>query len=468
MSKVTAFLGRKAGDANAKDIGPIVIAGGKDARDNGVPSTSDIASRVGKEHEALRTMLGDAARRIGSLDLVKEAYDKISEPIIKAMQALEQEKVHNAALQTLLTGVSAAHDKQRNELQVSRQRTASLDGVNEKLRENLERTQEQVRSIEATRLKLMGDLTAKRDQIGNLERQLAHETAQRQRFADERATLAQQLTEAEKHIVQIETETAAAREKGVLTEAELRSLRKSLDETIAESSRLSRRLTDADNQLTAANTQIAKLGTTVAAAVTERDRLANALDDANGRHQAETYSLNVRLEALQSRAQAAEKLLAEVRQSLAARTEEARNFDRSNVETTIALNAASKKIQELEAAGAALEGLLRENEQSHEALDERNTGLTRNLRERETALVRAEEYIQTLTDRIAKLESDTEASQAAYDKRIDEIGVALQRERMERAMIEGALETARSDYAALHHDYSLMQAHMASETRAAG
>jgi crescentin len=444
-----------------------VIAGGKAAGDAAMPSADEMATRVGKEHEALRTMLADAARRIGGLDLVKEAYEKLSEPIVKTMQALEHEKVHNAALQTLLAGVSAAHDKNRSELQASKQRTVALESANEKLRSDLERALEVARTIDAARLKLVSELAAKRDQIGNLERQLAHESTERKRFAEERSTLGQQLSEAEKRIVQLETEAAIGREKGVLSEAELRSLRKSLDETVAEAARLSRRLTDSDNNLAAAHTQIAKVGTAISAATAERDRLANALDDANGRHQGETHSLNVRLEAMQSRAQAAEKLLAEVRQSLAARTEEARDFDRKNVETTLALNAAGKKIQELEAAMAALEGSLHDREQANETLTERNNGLTRNLRERESALSRAEEYVQAMTDRIAKLEADMEASQAAYEKRIEEINVVLQRERMERSMAEGALESARRDYALLHRDYTTLHAGLESGAKVA-
>ena len=469
MSKVTAFLGRKSADANAKDADPIIIAGGKlESQGNGAPPAGDVGALVGKEHEALRTMLSDAARRIGNLDLVKEAYDKISEPIIKTMQALEQEKVHNAALQTLLAGLSDTHEKQRGEFQASKQRAASLEAVNGKLREDLERALEQARSVEAMRLKLLSELSAKRDQIGSIERQLTQESSERQRFANERNSLSQQLGEAEKRIVQFETETAAWREKGILTDAEVRSLRKSLDETIAEAARLARRLTDTEGHLAAANTKIAKLGTEISSAVAERDRLANALDDANGRHQAETYSLNVRLEALQSRAQSAEKLLVEARQSLAARTEEARKFDRSNVDTTIALDAAERKVQELEAEVSARNTLLVENEQAHDALVERNNGLTRNLREREQALVRAEEHIQMLTERTAKLESDMEAILAAHDKRGDEFNVTLQRERMERSMHEGALETARRDYANLHRDYAALQASVETQMRAAG
>lgn len=121
---------------------------------------TEMRAKVGEDNEALRTLLNDAARRISDLDLVKGAYNKTSEPIVKTMRALEQEKLHDAALQTLLGDVRAAHEKQRNELQLSERRTASLENVNEKLREDLELAQQQTRSTEAARLDCSTELKA--------------------------------------------------------------------------------------------------------------------------------------------------------------------------------------------------------------------------------------------------------------------------------------------------------------------
>ena len=135
---------------------------------------------------------------------------------------------------------------------------------------------------------------------------------------------------------------------------------------------------------TAARAQIGKLGSAVAEAEAERSRLANALDEANGRHQSGSYSLNVRLGSLQSRALSAEKLLAEARQAVIARTEEGRGLDRKNVEITIALSAAEKKVRQLEASVEAQERQIRDHEQTRSSMGERSNGLTRSLRERET------------------------------------------------------------------------------------
>ena len=57
---------------------------------------------------------------------------------------------------------------------------------------------------------------------------------------------------ADKRIVELQSDAAQAREKLLLVENDKRSLQTALDQTLAENSRLSRRLTESENALTAA------------------------------------------------------------------------------------------------------------------------------------------------------------------------------------------------------------------------
>ncbi len=134
----------------------------------------------------------------------------------------------------------------------------------------------------------------------------------------------------------MQSDGAQAREKLLLVENDKRSLQTALDQTLAETSRLSRRLTESENALTAARARLEQMDISLAAAENERATLATARDEANERHQSETYALNLRLEALRSRAATAEQLLAEVRQTIVARTEEIRGLERKVVEANIA------------------------------------------------------------------------------------------------------------------------------------
>jgi crescentin len=252
-------------------------------------------------------------------------------------------------------------------------------------------------------------------------------------------------------------ELAAAREKLALLEDEKRSLQLAVDQGLNEVARLTRRLTESENTLTATRAQLGNVEASFAEACAERTRLFAALDETKGQYQAERNSLNMRLDALQSRAGTAERLLAEARQNLIARTEEVRAFDRKSVEATIARNNAEKRLAQIEAAHEARERQIKDLEQARNALTERSTGLGKTLKMRETALARAEEKIAALTERNAHLEADVQVSRTNIEKRVEELNVSLQRERRERAVVEGALEAARKDNSRLQSEVAALR-----------
>jgi chromosome segregation ATPase len=168
--------------------------------------------------------------------------------------------------------------------------------------------------------------------------------------------------------------------------------------------------------------------------------------------------MNMRLDALQSRAATAEKLLSETRQNLIARTEEVRAFDRTAVEATIARNSAEKRLAQIESGHDARERQIKELEQSRVTLVERVNALTKSLKTREAALARAEDKINALTARAGHLEADLQVSRTNIEKRVEDLNSSLQRERMERAVVEGALEAARKDNARLQSEVASLRA----------
>src|SRR6185312_14740569 len=205
--------------------------------------------------------------------------------------------------------------------------------------------------------------------------------------------------------------------------------------------------TDSDNTVTAIRAQLAKLEANYAETFSERGRLAAALDEAKEEYQAERNTLTMRLEGLVSRAATAERLLAETRQNLIARTEEVRGFDRKAVEASIARGAAERRLAQIEAAHEARERQIRDLENARNTLAERSSELAKNLKTREMALARAEDSLAALTARNAQLEADIQVSRAG-----------LERERLERAVVEGALEGARKDNARLQNELSVLRA----------
>jgi len=459
MSKLSDLFGRKSGEAGSdKHSGR---ANGKRTNGDGehfaLENVSDVGSRMGEENESLRNLLFDTGRKIGELDDLKDAFDKIVTPFNNTLRALEQEKSQNLSLKGMLAENRSAYETLRTEFYQVEKKATLLESENERLREDLELARETGRGLESNRSELSNQIANQNAQISELERQLSQETTQRRSLSENKRTLTEQLDASEKRISELEGELAAARERVALLEDEKRSLQSAVDQSHNEIARLSRRLTESENTLAATRSQLGKVETNFAEAYSERGRLAAALDEANEKHQAEHNSLNMRLDGLQSRAATAEKLLAEARQNLIARTEEVRAFDRKSVEATIARNSADKRLAQIEAMHDARERQIKDLEQSRAALVERTTALTKTLKARETALARAEEKIQSLTERSGHLEADIQVSRTNIEKRVEDLNSALQRERMERAVVEGALEAARKDNSRLQSEVGALR-----------
>ena len=456
MAKFSDLFGRK-GEAPSR----LTPRSGGNGNGNGnhinVEHFSDVGSRMGEENEVLRNLLSDTGRKINELDELKDAFDKIVQPFNLTLRALEKEKSQTLGLTGMLEESRAAYETLRTEFYQVERKATTLEADSERLREDLELARESNRALESAQIELTNEVAARNSQISQLERQLAQESAERRSVSEARRSLQEQYDAGEKRIGELEGELAAAREKLALLEDEKRSLQLAVDQSLNETARLTRRLTETENTLTATRAQLGKVESSFAEAYAERGRLGAALDEAKEHHQAERNSLNMRLDALQSRATTAERLLSEARQNLLARTEEVRAFDRKSVEATIGRNNSEKRLAQIEAAHEARERQIKDLETARAALTERNNAITKTLKARETALARAEEKIAALTERNGHLEADVQVSRTNIEKRVEDLNSALQRERMERAVVEGALEAARKDNSRLQSEVAALR-----------
>ena len=88
---------------------------------------------------------------------------------------------------------------------------------------------------------------------------------------------------------------------------------------------------------------------------------------------------------------------------------------------------------------------------------ERSAALARAFTTKDAALTRAEDTIAALNEQIAALEAARSAEKQAADQRIEELGASLRREQMQCSVVEGALETARRDFARLMREAMALQ-----------
>jgi chromosome segregation ATPase len=300
--------------------------------------------------------------------------------------------------------------------------------------------------------------TPTRVELDELERQGARETAAEWVRSARRETLAARAAQAtDERIAKLESDLGSAREHIALLENEYHSLQSSLDLTVSENSRLSRRLTESDAAhslleetkatltfvqaerdklaaaghqanskleettavLTATEAERVKLSFTVdetrsklgqmkvdlATAKAERVTLSFAVDEVNNKRQAETSTLKVRLGEMSERAITAERGLAEAQQKLLARVAESCAIERKFADAILARDAAYKELKLYRSMLLARERQVRGLVRSRSELIETTTTLLRALRTAVRLLAGAEQRIKLFAELFARLEA---------------------------------------------------------------
>lgn len=418
---------------------------------------SALGAQIGGDNESLRNLLLDANAKIGELDSIKAAVGKLVDPVSKTLRAFEAEKSEKISLQTVLNNTRTAYGKLRNEVAELEKKTAASDSACRALRQELTTTQNLVRTIEATKAEIAIDVAARRAQIVELESRLAQETGESKALREENRRLDERLSAADKRIIALESELNSARQRLSMAEDEKRAQQSSLDKASADAARLSRKLAETEASLNASQGRLRHVEANFAEVNNERARLVSALDEANERHDHELTSQRMRFDALQARASATEKLLVEAREHLLARAEELRDYDRRTGEIAMERDALQARVSDLEAERIQRESQLKETDQARATMQERSATIARAYTAKEAALARAEDTIAALTGRLGDLETALAADKQNTEQQIEELTGAVRREKLERAVVEGALETGRKDFSRLMREVMALQ-----------
>jgi chromosome segregation ATPase len=468
IDAMKGLLARKAPDAEFADAPESALEDSKaEPAADGVLDLDEelfsaLGAQLGGENESLRNLLLNANTKIGELESIKEAFDRLVNPVSKALRAIEAERSEKLALQTVLNNTRTAYGKLRNEATDLEKQAAAAESECLALRQELASTHNLIKKVEATKAEIAVDIAARRAQIVDLEARLAHEAGENKALRDENRRLDERLIAGEKRIIALESDLNGARQRLIISDDEKRAQQALLEKASAEAARLSRKLAETEASLAASQGRLRHVEANFAEINTERSRLATALDEANERHEHEMTSQRMRFEALQARAAASEKLLAEAGDHLLARAEEIREYDRRVNEVSLARDGLQKRTSELTAERIKRESEFRELEQARLALMERSDGLARTVTAKEATLARAEDTINSLHQRIRALEAEVNSRK----QMAEELNGALRREKLERSVVEGALETARKDFARVMREVLAMQRQQAAQEAA--
>ena len=428
---------------------------------------ADLGERIGEDNEVLRNLLIDTGHQLTAVDDLKATFGKLVDPLNNLLVTLEQEKADIASSRGALAAIRASHDTLRSDHQSLEKKSAELKGSNERLSRDLDAALKNGRDLVDEKVKLSSELAAERVAMAVLVKQLGEEANTVRRLREEKGLLAERADGSDKRLLGLESKVAHARERVLLLESDKDALQAALDKTLIESSRTSRHLAETESAFAESRGRVQQIESSLATVEAERNKLATACDEANERRQSEVFALGLKLDALQSRSDATEKLLGDARQGLVARNEEFRLADAKLSEAAVARSEANKQAERLAVASEAFEQQTKKLEQESASLTARCKALSEALAANDGSLVHAKEEIKSLSSRLEKLQSETADDRAKFEEDIVQLNATVEHERAERALAEGALETARSDYARIQRQIAEERAVRRRDHRAA-
>jgi crescentin len=465
MTKLVNFLGRKAASRAEKPTAPAQPA--KTMPQPGKPASSakgeieldqdlffPIATQLGQENEAVRNLLIDAEHKIGELEIIKRSIGKLVDPVSKTLRDYEETKNEKLSLQNILNSTRLSHNKLRDDLTAAQKRASTYEAECTRLRDVLTVAQQSVAALEQAKSDHVAELTARRTHIAELQRLVQSQGTDLQLTREENRKLGERIASADRKMVQLESAASAAQQQAMQAAQERTAVQAALDKALGDYSQTARRLGETERTLATALARLKVAETGLVEAQAERTRLAAALDEANQKHIDEVNLRNTRFDALQARAVLTERLLEESRETLMARADEIRSFERQALESSTAKDNAGEKLGQIETALAERDRRIRELEETQASLSDQNDSLAHAVHARESAYNRAQQKILEQEELVQLLEGQIKAARDANDLQIDQLTAELQREKLERSMAEGALESGRKDIARLLREIS--------------
>jgi crescentin len=420
---------------------------------------STLGAQLGGDNEALRNMLLDANNKIAELDTIKAAVGKLVDPVSKALRDFESEKTEKVGLQTVLNNTRTAYGKLRNEVGDLEKKLAASEREAQTLRQDLAAAQSLLHTLETSKTDFSIELASARAQIADLESNLAQRTGECTALRDENRRFDERLIATEKRAIALESDLGAARQRLLIADDEKRAQQIQLDKAGTEIARMARKLTETEASFNAVQGRLRHAEATINEANIERARLVTTLDEVNERHERERAGQNMRFDSLQSRATTLEKVVADARELLLVRAEQIRECEQCTRKIETERNELQARLTDAQAALIDFESKYKEADMLRMAYMERNGVLARSLTAKEAAFAELGDTDAALTNRVAALEAALVNQKQTSKRAIEELEATINRQKLERAVLDGALQTARRDFArAMHEVMALQQA----------
>ena len=420
---------------------PAAVAAASDVASNRTADIGDAVRSLGSYHEGLRTRCETTLSIVRTFrsvsDEIESLFDSFGEmaeraqaqskTLIETTASLAQKKELAEVLSAEIRGLTAQTTQLSTQVEgLSAAKTASEAHVST-LMEQLKATQTELKERAAAQRLGEIEFSAARTTVAKLEEELGR--------------LSAKLKDAEKAIADGQDERRMLRERLMFETEERGKLSKAHEELVSATTLRKREHMEIGSQLEQARALIADTEARLNIALAEAEKLKEELRSSQTAHQEDSYSSKLQADAVKSRSRLTEQLLEKARDEVRRVQQELSQFEEAkrrlirieatNVDLASQLDARNRQIVELE--------------RGRDAIAERADELTVTVREKQALNEKAAERIRLLQEAQSSYERDRAKETVELKTQLARVLEQLEKERSDRAFIEGALQIARRD-----------------------
>lgn len=400
---------------------------------------------LGERHELIAARLSQIGEILQQLNDAQTLAERLTKPLADTFR-------HHQATASQIISLNHALERTGSELVTVRERDstamARMSALELKLR-HLQEAHTQLQTLQRSteeELRLTaGELRQRDTVIGDLERRIHDLLIELDETRDDLVAATARVHEGEAAHGVLVQQLREEREDYQGLEKEHESLQTSIQHTVSEVALSNRRLNEAEEEASSARARLLQVESALTETQSEKVRLMEKINEMELSISEERRNLSVKAEGMRSRSMTLEKLLTQAREEVANQADALRDAMRRSAEMSITVNRLETRIEKANSDLKKGEEDGRIIEQSRAALAERGEMMEKAIRAKDAALGRAKDVAETLAQRLTVLEGRTHTQSEGYERQIADMTAALERERTERALLEGTLEAARQD-----------------------
>ena len=425
---------QEAGDPTEGALSPPARPG--DAR--------EVLDATGRQNEMLRVGMSQVLDRIDEISRLKEDfgslivdpvmtlisdYPQVQARLLEAEEALSREREAAAELRRELRDIKIAHEKLSDSF-------AALTTQHQDATQTIRQHETQAAGLRVA-------LREHEQRVTDLERQLGAETERARTTSEELQTVRREAEQADAAVARLERDLAEARETLEILQFDNETLRTTSTEQGHRLGSLEARHAELEQQHEASQDLASALQTKLETENNLRKKLEAQLETERTNARVEIAALEMKVEGITSRMGVTEKILSHAREQLRDKTDELKSAERVAKDAMIEKNTLERRLEATQQDLERQSALATESSELRTGLTERCEMLTKAIAAKDSLLQRADHRTGMLLDRIDQLTRKFEEERGALETRGKQLWEDLQREKSERALAQGALETAR-------------------------